>query len=261
MLCSLPLLVAQESGWTGATEELSQTGDNPTTMFSDVLVGRLDILSHPDEMLTALTNVHPVWATIFVVTGGICLFNGYRWHKGVILILAGMLGIWAGLSLGDQIGGAHTVAAASVALLFVVLALPGLRFAVALFGGLAGGFCGANAWTAFGGEADLHYVGAIVGLIAVSMLAFLAFRLVIVLFTSIGGASLVVLGALALMLRVESWSGGLVNGLETNPRVVPLVVAVLAAVSLITQLGGGVRGLNAVADKADPKKKPGAQPA
>ena len=63
----------------------------------DGAVARLDILNHPDELLAALANVHIVWASVLVVTGGLCVLNGYRWHKYVIVLCA-FLG---GLALGD----------------------------------------------------------------------------------------------------------------------------------------------------------------
>ncbi len=237
-----------------SADALSETGESPVEVFGGTLVGRLDVLNHPDSLLAALQNVHPVWAVIFVVLGSLSVAHGYRWHKPVVLALSALLGLAAGMFIGDRIGGAHAIAAAATSLLFVMLALPGLKFAVALFGGLAGAFAGANAWTALGGNPDLHHMGSVIGLIVLGMLAFLTFRLVIVLFTSIGGTIFLLCGSLALMLRVEAWQGGIADALETKPLVLPMVAIVIAAVGAVLQLGGGFKGLNATADRADPKK-------
>jgi len=237
-----------------SAEALSETGENPIFIFNGALTGRLDALNHPEHLLSALSDIHPVWAVIFVIVGALSIVHGYRWHKPLVLVLSALLGVGAGTFIGEQIGGAHAIAAASTSLLFVVLALPGLKFAVALFGGLAGAFAGANAWTAFGGDPSLHHMGSVIGLIVLGMLAFMTFRVVIVLFTSIGGTVFLLFGALALMLRVESWQNGIASALETKPLILPMIAIVIACVGVVLQLGGGFKGLNAAADRADPKK-------
>lgn len=236
-----------------AMSGFGSVGPNPLRVLQNAMDGRLDILNHPDQYLGALSDIHIVWASILMILGGLCVVNGLRWHKTVVVLLAGLLGVWAGFYVGDRIGGAHAVSSASLALLFAVVAFPGLRFAVALFGGLAGAFVGANVWTALNYAPDQHHFGAIMGLIIFGMLAFMVFRTVIVLFTSIGGAAILVSGAIAAMLKVEAWNGAISDALTTNHLVIPLVVAVAALLGVIIQQGGGMRSLYASADKAGAK--------
>ncbi len=240
----------------------SDTGENPLALLQSALAGRLDLLNHPGRLVDTLHQINGVWAVIFLILGAICVFNGLRWHKGVIIILAGMLGALAGLWVGDKMNGGHQVAAPALALLFMVVALPGLRFAVALFGGLAGAFIGANGWTASGGDESIHYVGALVGLVVVGMLAFMAFKFVIVLFTTVVGATMMSVGALTVMLRVDAWNEPLVESLHNNPLIVPLLVGVSSLVGIVVQEGGGMKGLNDKANKASSgAEKKGAKPA
>ncbi|TVQ32475.1 MAG: hypothetical protein EA376_05525 [Phycisphaeraceae bacterium] len=254
---NMSLVTFAQTNAAGAdTGPLNAAGASPIAVFENGFSGRIDLLNHPENLISVLTQVHPVWAGIFVVVGALCILNGFRWHKIVIVLLSGMLGVAAGMWLGDRIGGAHTVTGVALTALFMILALPGLRFAVALFGGLAGAFVGANAWTALGGTPDMHHFGAMFGLIALGMLAFMTFRLVIVLFTTILGASLLVLGALALMLTVEAWRGAISESLTVNSLVVPLVVTVTALIGIIVQQGGGLKGLNTAANNASAAKKP-----
>jgi len=89
------------------------------------------------------------------------------------------------------------------------------------------------------------------------MLAFIAYRLVVIAFTAIGGAVLVTLGALASLLYVQGWHDSIVSSLTDNTRVVPMIAGVLAVVGIVVQQGGGLRGLLAAADKADPGKAKG----
>jgi len=262
MAWRIPLTLAQSdastsedgasSGETGDAflDALSNAGVNPLRVLRDAIDGRIDLLNHPDQLLASLHQIHVVWAAIFMVTGALCVFNGVRWHKTVIVVLACLLGVWAGDMLGDRIGGAHAVASSALAVLFGILALPGLRFAVALFGGLTGAFVGANLWTALGYNPDNHWFGAILGLLILGMLAFSVFRVVIMLFTSVGGAALLVFGALAAMLKNPSWAGAIEQSLTANELIIPLLVAVTSLVGVVLQQGGGVRGLMASADKA-----------
>jgi hypothetical protein len=244
---------APESGGS-FTKALSGAGVNPFKAMQQRLNGKWDFLTDPSSLNDVLSQVHIVWAFIFVVVGGLCVMNGYRWHKSLILVLAAILGVYAGTLLGDRIGGTNVVAACA-AVLFAVIAWPMMRYSVALFGGLAGAFAGANVWTACGFPAGQHQYGAVIGLVLVGMLAFMAFRGVVILLTSIGGASMLVLGALAALMQIASWRGGMAEAMTANKLIVPIITASTAIVGAIYQFGGGVSGLNAMATKADPAAK------
>lgn len=242
----------QEGG--SISRALSGAGVNPFSQMRQKLNGKWDFLTDPRAMTDVLSQVHIVWSLIFVVVGGLCVMNGYRWHKGLILILAAILGIYAGTVLGERIGGTNVVAACA-AVLFAVVAWPMMRYSVALFGGLAGAFAGANVWTACGFPGGQHQYGAVIGLVIVGMLAFMAFRGVVILLTTIGGASMLIMGVLAALMQIDSWRGGMTDAMNTNKLIIPIITASSAIVGAIYQFGGGVSGLNAMATKADPAAK------
>ncbi len=200
----------------------------------DGAVARLDILNHPDELLNALSNVHIVWSSVIAVIGTLCVLNGYKWHKYVVVACAFLLGLALGHLLSKQMGNSPIVMGA-VGLLFAVIATPMLRFAVAIFGGLTGSFIGANVWTAVSDSPDAHIAGAAMGFIAVGMLAFIMFRVVIVLFTSIGGAAMGVMGLVALLLHVPGWQESIKNALNDHDLLLPLLVGVAAVTGLVIQ--------------------------
>ncbi len=206
---------------------------SPLAAF-DGHIARLDLLNHPDELLAALGNMHIVWASVLVVVGALCVINGYRWHRWVIIICAFMAGLGLGHLLSGQMGQSRIVMAA-IGLLCAVVATPLLRYVVAIFGGLTGAFIGANAWTAFSDAPDSHLAGAAMGFIAVGMAAFLMYKLVIVLFTSIGGGAMAVLGTLGLMLHVPTWETSIRSSLEANQLLLPLLVTVAAVTGLVLQ--------------------------
>jgi len=209
------------------------TTDTPLPILSRMLT-RMDILNHPGELMGSLASMHIVWASVLVVVGALCVLNGYRWHKYVIVICAFLGGLALGHLLSQQMGQSKIVMAA-IGLLCAVVATPMLRIAVAVFGGLTGAFIGANAWTAFSASPDAHLAGAGMGFIALGMLAFIMYRLVIVLFTSIGGAAMVVVGSVTLLLHVPGWETAIEQSLSSHPLMLSLLVGVAAVTGVVLQ--------------------------
>ena len=175
---------------------------SPFAVLTEQFRKGMDILMRPEDLAEALTQINIVWAGVMIVLGVICTFQGYRWRKTVVLILAALCGLWAGSALGGEIGSGAMVAALALALLFAIIALPLMKFTVAFFGGLAGAFLGANLWSMLAPPEHQSSVqlGAVIGLIAMGMLAFIAFRVVVIVFTSIVGSTLLVLGMLSLLV-------------------------------------------------------------
>ena len=206
----------------------------PMEMVRDI-VGRMDILNHPNQLLDGLAQVPLVMGGVFVVVGILCVLNGYRWHKWVVVVLAFLGGLVLGRLLSAHMGESNIVAVA-LGLLCAIIATPLLRIAVAIFGGLTGAFIGANAWTAINtAQADGHWAGAAMGFIALAMASFLLFRLVIILFTSIGGAAMVVFGGITLLLQVEAWEPAVRSTLASNQLLIPLLVGLAAVTGFVLQ--------------------------
>lgn len=213
---------------------LAQTTDASPLAVANETVSRLDILNHPEELLTALSNLHVVWASIFVVVGALCILNGYKWHKKVVIVCAFLGGLGLGHMLSKQMGDSRIVMGA-LGLLCAIVAAPLLRFAVAIFGALTGAFIGANVWTAFSETPEAHLAGAAMGGIALGLATFIMFRLVVVIFTSIGGAALAVFGGITLLLHVPAWSESVQTSLIANQLLLPLIVTVAAVTGFVFQ--------------------------
>ena len=73
------------------------------------------------------------------------------------------------------------------------------------------------------------------GFILLAMASLIMFRLVIVLFTSIGGAAMAVFGGIALLLNVPSLQGSVTDALTTNRLMIPLLMAVAAVGGFVLQ--------------------------
>lgn len=200
-------------------------------------IERLDILNHPPELIDRLSAVSQVQAGVLVVVGLLCVLNGYRWHRWVVVILAFLGGLVLGNMLSDTVGRSSVVAVA-VGALFALAATPMLKLSVAVFGGLTGAFIGANAWGAFEtGMQEAHWIGAAMGFIVMAMASFVLFKLTIMLFTSIGGAAMILVGTLTLMLQVEAWQPAIESHLQNNNHLIPLLLAVAAVAGFVVQHG------------------------
>lgn len=200
------------------------------------LLSRLDILNHPDELLAMLGQLNVVVAGILLVVGILCVLNGYRWHKWVVVACALLAGVGLGMLMSSQLNERYIIAGA-LGLMCAVVAHPLLRFAVAAFGAATGAFVGANLWTALGYAPETVWTGAAMGAIALGLMSFIMFKHVVVLFTSIGGASLLVFSTITLALNVPTLEAPVRDSLMGNHLLVPLLVSVAAMIGLVLQEG------------------------
>lgn len=231
--------------WVAQTTSSSSQGPL-TNLFETVvhLFSRADTLAQPQLLVEQLRALSVVWAVVFIIVGVLCLFNGYKFYRAATVLIALFIGLFSGYYLGQKIE-APFIVAGCLGVLLAVTAFPFMKYAVALLGGLAGAFIGANLWAGFAYALnkaahasippDAYWIGALIGLIICGMLAFVLFKLSIVLFTSVSGATIAVLGALALLLSFEPWRDAVAAGVTANQVVVPLLVAVPALIGLILQ--------------------------
>ena len=68
-----------------------------------------------------------------------------------------------------------------------------------LLGALSGGILTAGIWLAAGLPEEYVWAGGLVGLIAGGMISFIVFKIAVILFTSLGGSTLTVVGILAII--------------------------------------------------------------
>ncbi len=237
--------------WLLAQSNTPPATDENTVAVVPRLFERIDALAHPDQLVPLLEQVGWVVASIFIVVGVLCLLQGYKLYKWVVILAALVVGVAVGYRLGQHIQ-AEAIAAGCVGVLLAVVAWPAMKYAVAVCGGLAGAFLGANAWTAFAHHlaangnaslpADEYWAGALIGLVLFGLLSFILFELSVVVFTSVSGALLAMMGIVALLLQVPAWRTSIGGAIEANPLVMPLLVVVPAAVGLVLQYQfGGLR--------------------
>lgn len=241
---------------TAAAETVSapQSMAEAVRNFFDTVAGMFskgDALAQPEHVIAHLQALGAVSAVVFVVVGVLCMFNGYKFYKLATISMALLLGMFAGYWFGGLIG-ARYIVAGCLGVLFATLAFPLMKYAVAVFGGLTGAFIGANLWAGTahaintiaarnnpGAESIIpageYWLGALLGLLICGMLAFILFKLSVVMFTSVSGSTIAVMGVLALLLSFEPWRDTVADGLKASQLVIPLLVFVPAAIGLILQ--------------------------
>jgi len=233
---------------TSTSSEAAEASQGVFTNLFETVVSvfsRLDALAQPQVLVQQLQALSIVWAVVFLIIGTLCLFNGYKFYKVATIIMALLMGMFSGYFLGQKIQAPYIVAGC-LGLLLAFGVFPLMKYAVAGMGGIVGAFIGSNLWAGLAhalnettesanAAADAYWVGALLGLLICGMLAFILFELAIILFTSVSGSTVAVLGALALLLSFEPWQDSVARGLTANQMVIPLLVAVPAVVGLILQ--------------------------
>jgi hypothetical protein len=69
------------------------------------------------------------------------------------------------------------------------------------------------------------------------MASLLLFRVMIVLFTSVSGAAMVVFGALVLLLQNDAWEPAIRDSLTSNELLLPILVTLAAVAGFVLQEG------------------------
>ena len=190
------------------------------------------------QQITILTWLQ---AVIGISFGIIVLMYGWRIYKALTVIGFGILGLYLGLWIGNQFQKPLPGAIVGCALL-VILAIPLMRWAVAVLGAVAGGILAAGIWHSCNLPQEFVWAGGLVGFVAGGMISFVVFKLAVMLFTSLSGTSLIVIGAFALIYRYETFASDpptthLNQLYYGNPWFLPLLLTAGTLLGIILQFG------------------------
>jgi len=201
------------------------------------------------EYVDLLTDVVFFEAILLVALGLIYLLAGWKTFKALVVVNMVVIGAILGSMLGSQSAGQNMQIVGGLlgGLMLGIVAVPMMKPAVALMGGLAGSFMGYGLWVyvaSLNGNPDpvQHaWVGALVGLITLGMLAFLLFQETVVVVTALQGALLAVTGALALAMRVGSARESLSRNLVDNTHLLPILILVPTLIGIVFQCSGSAK--------------------
>lgn len=197
-----------------------------------------------EEFIHQLTMMHPVVGALLLGVGGVYLLLGWRIFKVLVIANACVLGMGAGVWVGTELlkyPNMDIIGGIAGGLLLAVAAWPLMRWAVSIMGALAGAAVGFGLWryvAQAAGQPDLirlSWVGALIGLITMGLLAFLIFKAVVIIFTSLQGSGMMVSGTCALLMKHDGLRTALTTNLTNNVYLLPLLVIVPTLIGVIFQ--------------------------
>ena len=178
----------------------------------------LNILAQTTETTTtetvaaeySLINIDWIWnhiislnlleAATFLAFGAVCLFYGWRVFKVLVVISFAMLGGFAGMMISDRIGSDDNLLLPILtSVTMAIVSIPMMRWCVSLLGAASGGILAAGIWYACELPEQFMWAGGLTGIVAGGMISFIVFKAAVMLFSSFGGSSLILAGALALL--------------------------------------------------------------
>jgi hypothetical protein len=155
-----------------------------------------------DQIWEQIITLSWLQAVLAISFGTVYMLYGWRIFKILVVICFGLVGMFAGMNLGQkfdyQIGGAI-----AGLILFAAISVPMMRWAVSLLGAVTGGILAGGLWYAFELPGRYLPAGAGIGLVAGGMISFIIFKIAVMLFTSFGGGALIVGGLVALLNQYE----------------------------------------------------------
>ncbi len=185
-----------------------------------------------------ITSLNLLEALTFMSFGAVCIFYGWRIFKMLVVISFALLGLIMGITISDKISGESARLLGGLIGLGVMAALsvPLIRWAVCILGAVAGGILTSGIWYACGLSGRYIWAGGIIGMVAGGMISFIIFKIAIMLFSSVGGSALMVVGTLATMCNKHVGCKGLVEDLVLNHNwFLPVALFVPTVVGIILQ--------------------------
>jgi hypothetical protein len=189
-----------------------------------------------DLFWNQITALGLMEALMFISFGTVCLFYGWRVFKILVTICFALLGLLVGVWANKALIGGNVIWLAIIFIAtFAFLSIPLMRWGVSILGAVAGGVLTSGAWLAIGLPEQYIWAGGLVGLIAGGMISFIIFKAAVILFTSLGGSGLVVVGVLAIMYQYLGAAEKLESLVFNHKWFLPGVLVIPLVVGIVLQ--------------------------
>ncbi|MHC4623914.1 MAG: hypothetical protein ACYS4W_08430 [Planctomycetota bacterium] len=190
-----------------------------------------------DSIWEYVTSLNFLEAVTFISFGVVCLLYGWRVFKILVVICFGLLGLGAGIKLGDKIQGQNSQVWGGLLGLGLMagVSVPLMRWAVSILGAIAGGMLTSGAWYALGLTERYIWAGALIGIVAGGMISFIVFKVAVMLFSSLGGSLLIVTGMLAILHIYPETAERVEELVFEGKWFLPVVLLIPTAIGVIVQ--------------------------
>lgn len=184
-------------------------------------------------------------AVITIAFGLILMFHGWRIYKTLVVISFAIIGLVMGMLIGSKAGSPLWGAVLGM-LVLGFASVPLMQWGISILGAIAGGVITAGLWYAAGLPDKYILAGGLIGVVAGGMMSFIVIKASVVLFTSLQGALLVVLGSLALLAAWDQTSAKVKEIFFEQKWFFPTCLTLFTAVGIYIQMkfnkGGGGEG-------------------
>ena len=184
-----------------------------------------------------ITSLSMLEALTFVSFGTVCLLYGWRVFKVLVVISFGLIGMILGMAVTQRIVGLNNQLMGGLIGMGVlaVLSVPLMRWAVCVLGAAAGAILTSGIWYACGLNEQYIWAGGMVGLVAGGMISFIVFRVAVILFASLWGSGLMVVGTMALLYLYSGTKVQVETIVFTKKWFLPTLLTVITFVGIIVQ--------------------------
>jgi hypothetical protein len=205
-----------------------------TTLLANSMPFDLSHYPHQGDLLKWCLDMNLGTSILLMLIGAVYLMYGWSLFKGLVTLNAAAVGGWFGSWVGDKTG--YPLSGAIIgAVMLALVTFPLRKQAVAIMGALCGIIVGVGVWRSVGLDNDMAWAGAIIGLVSFGLASFILFRGSIIMYTSIQGSLMFIVGLLGLILKYQDVTPKITHNLISHPLIFPLAVLIPTILGLVFQ--------------------------
>lgn len=166
----------------------------------------MDVIEAKDYLWNQISDLHWLTAMLILSVGVVYLLYGWRIFRVLVVISFGFIGLFMGMIIGDKaFVSEHALLWGGIIgmTIFAFIAIPLMKWCVSILGALAGGILTSGIWIAFDLADTYLLAGFLVGFITGGLISFIMLKVSVMLFTSFGGALIMVSGLLGLLHQYD----------------------------------------------------------
>ena len=206
------------------------------------------------DLLQWSAKMGPGMATLLIMLGVIYLLFGLYLFKGLVIANAAVAGALLGAAIGHH-SGSDVPCAVLGAFVAAAVAVPLMKWAVAVHGGLLGALLGGAIWRMAGLDPQFAWSGALTGLVGFGMFCFVVFRGSIMTYMSLQGSLMLVFGLLGLLYKYNDLGPKITNSLQARNFILPMAIFIPAVIGLLYQHANNKAAPAGAGGAAPPPKK------